>query len=213
MRRITKFDSLRWVGVLVLLMLSIGGAHAAGDPAKGKAQSMVCAACHGQDGATGLDGTYPNLAGQNEKYQIRQMRLIQNNTRSVPLMAGQLTGKSDQDLADIAAYYASLPAKLGNATGNDEDLALAAQIYRGGIAKKNVAACSACHNPRGIGNPMPGFPWISGQSAEYTVVQLKAYRESERRSDESLGSMMQDVAHGLTDGEIAILADYLQGLN
>ena len=60
---------------------------------------------------------------------------------------------------------------------------------------------------------MAGFPWISGQSAEYTVVQLKAYRESERRSDESLGSMMQDVAHGLTDGEIAILADYLQGLN
>ena len=213
MRRITKFDSLRWVGALVLLMLSIGGAHAAGDPAKGKAQSMVCAACHGQDGATGLDGTYPNLAGQNEKYQIRQMRLIQNNTRSVPLMAGQLTGKSDQDLADIAAYYASLPAKLGNATGNDEDLARAAQIYRGGIAKKNVAACSACHNPRGIGNPMAGFPWISGQSAEYTIVQLKAYRESERRSDESLGSMMQDVAHGLTDGEIAILADYLQGLN
>ena len=213
MRRITKFDSLRRVGALVLVMLSIGGAHAAGDAAKGKAQSLVCAACHGQDGATGLDGTYPNLAGQNEKYQIRQMRLIQNNTRSIPLMAGQLTGKSDQDMADIAAYYASLPAKLGNATGNDEDLARAAQIYRGGIAKKNVAACSACHNPRGIGNPMAGFPWISGQSAEYTVVQLKAYRESERLSDEALGSMMQDVAHGLTDGEIAILADYLQGLN
>ena len=128
-------------------------------------------------------------------------------------MAGQLDGKSEQELADLAAYYASLPAKIGQAAGDDETIAQAEQIYRGGIARKEVAACSACHNPRGIGNPDAGFPRIAGQPAEYTVVQLTAYRESQRTSDENVGSMMRDIAHGLTDGEIAALADYLQGLN
>ena len=106
-----------------------------------------------------------------------------------------------------------MPAKIGQATGSDEEIAKAQQIYRGGIASKNVAACSACHSPTGAGNAQAGFPRISGQSPEYTTVQLTAYRESRRSSDDYVGGMMRGVAHGLTDGEIAVLADYLQGLN
>ncbi|NKC00493.1 MAG: c-type cytochrome [Pseudomonadales bacterium] len=200
---------------LVLITgLSLSGlVFAAGDPAAGKDQSIACAACHGQDGATGLDGTYPNLAGQNEKYLLQQLKLIQSGERPILLMSGQLTGKSEQTMADMAAYYASLPAKTGQASGSDEDIAKAQQIYRGGIASKSVAACSACHSPTGVGNAQAGFPRISGQPPEYTTVQLTAYRESQRSSDEYVGGMMRDVAHGLTDGEIAVLADYLQGLN
>ena len=195
------------------LVLMAANAVAAGDVASGESQAAPCSACHGQDGATPLDPSYPNLAGQNEKYLLRQLQMIQSGDRSIPLMAGQLDGKSEQQLADIAAYYASLPAKLGQAAGDDESIALAQQIYRGGIARKEVAACSACHNPRGVGNPDAGFPMIAGQPAEYTTVQLTAYREGERQTDEAFGSMMRDNAHGLTDGEIAVLADYLQGLN
>ena len=194
------------------MMISIN-AHAAGDPVAGKEAAVPCAACHGQDGATGLDGTYPNLAGQNEKYLLRQLLMIQSDDRAIPLMAGQLNGKSEQELADLAAYYASLPAKLSQASGDDEELAQAALIYRGGIARKGVAACAACHSPTGNGNDFAGFPRISGQPAEYTIVQLKAYRERQRATDEDYGAMMRDVAEGLTDTEIGILADYLQGLN
>lgn len=196
----------------VLMALS-GFIQAAGDAGAGESQVIACAACHGQDGASGLDGTYPNLAGQNEKYLLKQLQLIQTGDRYIPLMVGQLDGKTEQNLADMAAYYASLPGKLGQAAGDDEQIARAEMIYRGGIAKKNVAACSACHSPQGMGNAQAGFPRLSGQPSEYIIAQLTAYRESERGTDEYVGGMMRDTAHGLTDGEIAALADFIQGLN
>ena len=188
-------------------------AQAAGDPGAGETQALVCAACHGQDGATGIDPTYPNLAGQNERYMLTQLRMIKDGTRNIPLMAGQLTAKSDQDLADLAAYYASLPAKVNPAQGDDESIASGEMIYRGGIAAKGVAACTACHSPRGAGNEPAGYPNISGQPSAYTVNQLTAYREGERTTDEPYGGMMRGVAHGLTDKEIAAVADYVQRLH
>jgi len=190
-----------------------GSALAAGDPAAGEAQALVCAACHGQDGATGLDPSYPNLAGQNERYLVTQMELIRDGGREIPLMAGQLTTKTDEDLANLAAYYASLPAKVNQATGDDEVLAQAERIYRGGIAAKGVAACTACHAPSGDGNAPAGYPDIGGQPSVYTIAQLTAFREGDRQTDEAYGGMMRDVAHGLTDKEIAALADYIQGLH
>ena len=201
------------LAVIVVGIVLAQPAYAGGDAAAGKDQAVPCAACHGQDGATGLDGTYPNLAGQNEKYLLRQLQAIQNGDRPIPLMVGQLDGKSESELADIAAYYASLPSKVSQAAGDDEAIAQAAKIYRGGIARKGVAACSACHSPNGLGNEFAGFPRLSGMPAEYTTVQLKAYRERTRQTDEVYGSMMRDVAEGLTDTEIALLADYIQGLN
>ncbi|MBH80889.1 MAG: cytochrome c4 [Gammaproteobacteria bacterium] len=205
---------MQWLRVSLLgLAMVSGAALAAGDPAAGKMQAIVCAACHGQDGATGIDPTYPNLAGQNEAYLYKQLQMIASNERQILLMTGQLIGKTDQNLRDLAAYYASLPGKVGEAAGDDESVALAERIFRGGILEKGVAACSACHAPTGAGNAAAGFPAVNGQPAAYTVAQLTAYREGQRRSDESMGGMMRGVAGGLTDTEIAALADYLQGLH
>lgn len=198
---------------LALLLTAMQAAATTGDVAAGEAQALVCAACHGQDGATAIDPTYPNLAGQNETYLFNQLRMIQSGERQVLLMAGQLIGKTEQDLRNLAAYYASLPGKLSEAEGDDESIALAERIYRGGILAKGVAACSACHAPDGGGNGPAGFPALGGQPKAYTVAQLTAYREGERKSDESVGGMMRGVAGGLTDKEIAALADYLQGLH
>ena len=188
-------------------------ALAAGDPAAGEAQAAACGACHGADGATGLDPTYPNLAGQNEKYLVHQLQAIRDGGRNIPLMAGQLTGKSDQDLADLAAFYAAKTGKVAQAQGDDDTLALGERIYRGGIAAKNVAACASCHSPSGNGNAAAGYPDIGGQPTGYTIAQLTAYREGERTTDENVGGMMRGVAHGLTDKEIAAVADYIQGLH
>lgn len=211
-----KFRLAARLAALTVAALGIGFAPfalAVGDAAAGKAQAAPCAACHGQDGATPLVPTYPNLAGQNERYLTHQLGMIQSGERAIPLMAGQLDGKSEQDLADLAAYYASLPGKVGQAQGDEEQLQLAANIYRGGLGGKGVAACSACHAPTGKGNAFAGFPSLSGQPAEYIVQQLTEYREGRRRSDEIFGGMMRGVAEGLTDTEIALLADYLQGLH
>ena len=184
----------------------------AGDSAAGQTQVAVCSACHGPDGASGIVPTYPNLAGQNEKYLLRQLQMIQSGERTVALMAGQLNAKTEQDLADLAAYYAALPGKVNQAQGDDKALAQAELIYRGGITSKGVAACTACHTPDGKGNASAGFPNISGQPSAYTIAQLTAYREGERVTDEGFGGMMRDLTEALTDGEIQLLADYLQGL-
>lgn len=188
-------------------------AHGAGDPQAGKAQAAPCGACHGQDGASPIDPTYPVLAGQVEGYLLRHLEMIQSGERNVPLMAGQLNGKSEQDLMDLAAYYASLPDKVAQTDADDETISLARGIYRGGILDKGVAACTSCHAPSGDGNGPAGFPDIGGQPVAYVVAQLKAYREGDRATDEAYGGMMRGVASRLTDTEIEALAAYLRGLH
>jgi cytochrome c553 len=205
----------RFLCALPLLATMAAGAQAEvkGDAAAGEALVIACGACHGQDGATPIDPTYPVLAGQNEKYLFNQLKMIQSNERQILLMTGQLNGRSEQDLANMAAYYASLPGKGRQSELTDDEVARAANIYRGGLAAKGVAACSACHAPNGKGNAFAGFPAISGQTPAYIVKQLTEYREGIRQTDEGFGQMMRGVAEGLTDGEIRILAGYLEGLN
>ncbi len=199
--------------ISIVTLLGATVAFAAGDPIAGKAQSIVCAACHGQDGASGIDPTYPNLAGQNERYLFSQLQMIQTGARAIVLMTGQLIGKSEQDLQDLAAYYASLPGKVGQAEGGISSVVTSERIYRGGITDKGVAACTSCHSPTGGGNGLAGFPSLSGQPTGYTIAQLTAYREGLRVTDEIYGGMMRDVASGLTDTEISALADYIRGLH
>lgn len=201
--------------LMAVWLTGMAGTAAAvtGNVEAGKAQAAACGACHGQDGASPIDPSYPVLAGQSAVYLLRQLNAIQSTARDIPLMAGQLNGKSQQDLADIAAYYASLPGKVGQAQGDDESIAVAEGIYRGGIQSKAVAACVACHAPSGKGNAPAGFPAIGGQSPAYTIKQLTDYREGRRVTDEAFGGMMRGVAGRLTDTEIAALADYLQGLH
>jgi cytochrome c553 len=195
------------IGVALLSWVSF--AHAA-DAAAGQAQAAPCAACHGENGISSLAGS-ANLAGQNERYLFRQLQAIRDNKRPVPLMAGQLDGKSDEDLANLAAHYARLPPVVGQA--NDDQLTLGTQIYRGGILEKGVAACTACHSPTGQGNAPAGFPHLSGQAADYVIAQLKGYREGVRTTDEDYGGMMRQVASGLTDTEITAVANYIRGLH
>ena len=177
--------------------------------AAGRALAAPCSACHGTDGNTSTPQN-GNLAGQGERYLYEQLKLIQSDERPISTMIGQLTKFSDQDLRDMAAYYASLPGRIGQS--KEEDLELGEKIYRGGIADKKVAACTACHGPFGNGNVLAGFPRLSGQPVEYIVNQMKSYREQERTTDEDYGGMMRDIAENLTDTEIEAVANYMTGL-
>ena len=193
---------LKWAAAVVL----------AGSVAGAEVETMViaCAACHGQDGATGIAPDYPSIAGQNERYLLTQLRMIKSGERPAPLMSGQLDMVSDDDLAAMAAYYAAMPAQVGRSSADTVDAGM--RIYRGGILEKGVAACTACHSPTGGGNAPAGYPHISGQRFDYVVAQLVAYREGRRKTDEAYGGMMRDVAARLTDTEIAAVANYVQGV-
>ena len=184
-----------------------------GDAGAGEAQTAVCAACHGADGNS--SAPFPKLAGQGEKYLFKQLVDVRDGARAIPTMAGQLDGKSDQDLADIAAFYAS-QASTGGQT-DPELLALGQKIYRAGVASRNVAACSACHSPTGAGNAPAGYPALSGQHPQYIADQLRAYRKGNEdpagRTNDGDIRIMRSTAAGLSDMEIEAVASYVSGLH
>lgn len=180
----------------------------AGDAAAGQALTAICSACHGQTGNS-LAGAFPNIAGQNEGYLLKQLKDIQSGERDIPTMAGQLDAMSNEDLANIAAFYAGQERAYGAA--NPDLVELGETIYRSGIPRKGVAACTACHSPTGNGNGPAGFPALAGQWPEYTVSQLKAFQSGVRHNDGD-SQMMRSTSMDLNDREMQAVASYLYGL-
>ena len=208
--------------VAILLGLALGWAPTgftadvalAGDAAAGKAQAAVCAACHGPDGNSAVP-SFPKLAGQGEKYLYKQLKDIRDGARPIPTMAGQLDGKSNQELADIASYFASQTMSGGHT--DPALLALGESVYRSGIPERKVAACAACHSPTGAGNAPAGFPALAGQQAEYIAAQLIAYRKGYEdetgRINDGDTRIMRITAFGLSDREIQAVSSYAAGLH
>ncbi|QFU74194.1 cytochrome c4 [Halioglobus maricola] len=203
--------------VVILASLILGWTQVAsaqpGDAAAGKEMTAVCAACHGADGNSAAP-TFPKLAGLGEKYLLKQLMDIRDGARPVPTMVGQLDGKSDQELANIAAFYASQPRSGGQT--DPALLALGEKVYRSGVAERNVAACTACHSPNGQGNAPAGFPALAGQHADYISAQLKAYRmgyeDEAGRTNDGDTMIMRTTAFGLSDKEIEAVSSYISGL-
>lgn len=185
-----------------------GAAVAAGDAAAGKAKSPVCASCHGLDGNS-VNPEWPSLAGQGAEYIVKQLADFKSGARVNPTMSPQAANLSEQDMQDIAAYFASQTMKAGK--GDETKTALGEKIYRGGNSASGVAACISCHGPTGSGNPAAKFPRLAGQHAKYTVIQLKNFRKANRSND--AGKMMQNIAAKMTDEEIDAVAEYIAGLH
>jgi cytochrome c553 len=180
-----------------------------GDAAAGGAKAAVCFACHGPNGNGAINPQWPKLAAQNAVYIHSQLVAFKSMTRKQPVMMGQASALSDEDMRNVAAYFAAQPAVPGVAS--KDAVAIAEKLYRGGDAARGLPACSGCHGPNGLGNAAAGFPRLSGQNVAYTVNQLKAFRSGERGA-ESNGQMMQAVAGKLTDAEMDALASYVSGL-
>lgn len=192
----------------VISSVAPGLSLAQGDAAAGQAKSALCASCHGADGNSDL-AINPKLAGQNANYMVKQLMDFKSGARPSPTMGAMVLSLQEQDMQDIAAWYASQQVTLGGA--DPESLELAESLYRAGNKELSVAACSACHSPNGNGNAPAGFPALSGQHAEYTLLQLKSFRAGERNNDTS--GMMRTVVERLTDKELEALASYVSGLN
>ena len=192
---------------LTLLLIAPISFSMAGDVEAGKSKSIVCSACHGQDGNS-INPLWPSLAGQHKQYTIHTLRAYQNGTRVDAVMQAQVMALTEQDLEDIAAYYNAQTMQK-----KDYDYGLAKKgesLYRGGSASTGVAACIACHGPTGRGNPGAGYPSLAGQHAEYTADALKGYIKTERKA--GLNDMMQSLAPRLTAEEIEAVSEYIQAL-
>jgi len=196
----------------LLATSSAGGAAdlAAGDPAAGQTKSAVCAACHGTDGNSPANPLWPKLAGQHPGYIVKQLQALKAGTgRTDPTMAPMAAPLSDQDMADLAAYFASQSTKIGAAS--PAQVTLGEKIYRAGDKDSGLPACMGCHGPAGMGNDPANFPRLSGQHADYTVKQLMAFRSGERKND--LNGMMRDVANKMTNDQMKAVAQVIAGLH
>ena len=200
----------------LLLTLGITGmAHAAdtaapvGNATAGQGKAALCGACHGVDGNS-LMPNFPRLAGQGDKYLVKQLHDIKDGKRQVLEMTGMLTNMSDQDLLDLAAYFSSQKGGVGAA---DPKLVKAGEaLFRGGKVDQGMPACTGCHSPNGAGIADAKFPRLSGQHSQYVTKQLTDFREGNRTNDGD-SMIMRSIAAKLSNKDIAALSSYIQGLH
>lgn len=196
--------------VSLLLTLGITGlAQAAGDAAAGQGKVVMCGACHGPDGNS-LAPNFPKLAGQGERYLLKQLNDIKSGDRQVVEMTGLLNNLSEQDLADIAAYYASQKMSVGAA--DPKLVARGEALFRGGKLEEGMPACTGCHSPDGAGLDAAGFPQLGGQHAGYLAKQLTDFREGNRTNDGD-SRIMRAIAAKLSNKDIEAVSSFIQGLH
>jgi cytochrome c553 len=188
-----------------------------GDPAKGSEKAATCVACHGLNGNS-TNPEWPVIAGQNAAYAHDQVIRIRDGKRPVVLMQPMVKDLTDQDVADIAAFFATqTPAGL---EADPSYWQAGEQLYRNGDAARGIPACAACHGPVGRGVPAAGYPALQAQHAVYTVKQLNDYASDVRYSKDDAGrpqsgpnaAMMQTIASRLTAEDRRNLASYIQGM-
>jgi cytochrome c553 len=192
----------------LIILTSITLFLGAGNPDSGEEKVAVCSACHGADGNS-VVGLWPSLAGQNEKYLVKQLRLVKSGDRVIDSMVGLLDNLQDSDLQDIAAFYASQRNKVGQA--DESKVELGRKLYYAGNLEKGIPACSACHSPRGLGNGPAAYPLLSGQQPDYVAKALKDYRAGERVNEDP-SKIMAAIAYKLDDVEIDALSSFVHGL-
>jgi len=203
--------------LLLTLFLSLGALNTAsaveGNAEAGKTKSAMCAACHGADGNAAIP-MYPKLAGQSASYIAKQLADFKlgmtsggKEGRADPVMGGMTMALSEQDMADLAAYFASQKATAGSGTANE----IGKKLYLGGDATRGVTACVACHGVNGKGMNNAGFPAVASQNSAYIKAQLEKFRDGSRANDKA--KMMQNIAIRLEDKDIEALTQYISSLN
>ena len=176
----------------------------AGDASRGEQLAYGCAACHGNAGMS-KSPDFPHLAGQDPRYLFKQLSDFRDKTRTNPVMNGIAAGMTDQEMADIAAYYAAQPGPPPESPGA-ESVTVPALVTRGN-GSRMVPACQGCHGDNGAGSPgYYGMAVLAGQKSSYLQGALKQFRDGSRSND--IYSVMRAIAKPLTDDEIAALGDY-----
>ncbi len=184
----------------------------------GASKAAVCTACHGVNGNSS-NPEWPNLAGQNAVYIREQLGMFKAKKRNNPVMQPIVDPLTDQDMADLAAFFAAQTP-----TGLEADPSYwkaGEALYRAGDPARSIPACVACHGPAGQGNAGAGYPALRAQHSVYTVKQLQDYLTKNRYRDAANpekvnatrnSAMMTTIAARLSPEDIRNLASYVQGL-
>ena len=172
------------------------------DAADGEVLAAQCAGCHGADGIA-ASPAFPNLAGQPASAIYKQLRDFADGHRVSPVMVGFAQALTDQQMADLARFYASRdPAPFAGDAAVDADVA---RLVTNGDPARGLPACNSCH--LAPGGPA-GSPQLRGQPATYIAAQLTAFADGTRGND--IYGLMRTVAALLTPTEIEQLATYYQ---
>lgn len=165
-----------------------------GNPARGKALSYTCLGCHGIDGYKNSYPMYsvPKLEGQHPEYLAAALQGYRDGDRAHLTMHAQASSLSDQDIADIAVYFAGRPlASSGKAPAG---------------VPQPATLCTSCHGPDGIAIA-PAYPSLAGQYEDYLVRAIGEYQKGGRKN-----AIMKGFAASLKDDDIAVIARYFSGL-
>lgn len=189
--------------------------YADGSVQAGATKAAVCFSCHGPNGNS-QNPAWPRLAGQNAVYIAEQLHLFKNGIRTNPVMQPMASGLSDQDIDNVAVFFAAQTP-----TGLEADPSYwkaGEALYMHGDAASGIPACVACHGPTGRGNPAAGYPALQAQQSVYVVSQLQSYANGTRYSGPNAmtatpnSTIMFDIAKRLTPEQIRDVASYVQGL-
>jgi cytochrome c553 len=215
---------------LLMLSLALGLVgnssilHAEGNKNAGKEKAAACVGCHGENGNS-MVPTFPKLAQQHSSYLVKQLQAFKEGSRQNPMMSAMAMGLTDEDMVDIAAYYAAqkisenpLPAEdteddkeQKSATGGQDPIqALIAQgrdLYRNGDLGREVSACIACHGPLGEGNKPAAFPALHSQHADYLMKTLGDFKSGNRSNNPD--NMMHMITKKMTNEQIKAVSYYI----
>ena len=169
----------------------------------------ACSGCHAQNGIADGSGAFPRLAGQSAWYMARQFADYAAGTRKSALMGPIAKALSPADGAAVAAYYQSATGPfVFNKRADATLIERGRQLARIGDQAKALPACNNCHGPGGTGE-FPAIPYLAGQYADYTVLQLQMWRSGARKDSVDA---MADIAKRLSDQDMAAVAAYYQQL-
>jgi len=167
---------------------------------RGATLAQRCAICHGPQGVS--DANSPNLAGQFAAVTYKQLTDFKTGARVNVIMTPFAGNLSNQDMLDVAAYYAYLP----RVPSHKLDLTMPAPgVVTVGAPMRNIPPCGSCHGD--IDNKA-GSPWLGGQSAVYIKAQLQAFAADTRRND--ISQQMRNIARQMTAEEIDQVARYYE---
>ena len=197
-----------WILAATICGALVGNsAMAAGSVESGATKAVICRACHGANGNS-TNPEWPSLAGLGADYIAEQLKNFKDGKRTNAVMAPNAASLSADDMADLGAYFASLPN-----TGLEADPSYwqaGEKLYRGGDPARAIPACMACHGPTARGNEPAKFPALRGQQSVYVTKQLNDYASGARTTGPN--GIMETIAKRLSPDDVRNLASYLQGV-
>jgi len=178
----------------------------AGDAAKAiSLAGNLCAACHGEDGNSAIPN-FPKLAGQQAVYLLRELKDYKSGRRQNEVMGPLVAGLSDEDLANLAAFYASQKPAPGAVT-DPSLLPIGKTLYLKGNAASDIPSCESCHEVDGSGSGK--FPRVAGQNVEYLLEQFRLYASGKRNNGTRV---MRTIAERMSEKETRAVSEYMASM-